>query len=93
LVSFRYDIPKHLRKLAGGTGRKPVITVYPNTFHAVRGLVDFEYDVFPRTVKNYMKRVQKLQSLAVVSENLSTLTCGRVEISHFKLESLPFHSE
>jgi hypothetical protein len=92
LVSFRYDIPKHLRKLAEGTGKKPVITVYPNAFHAVRSLVDFEYDVFPRTVKNYRKRLQKLQSLAdalrdELSENVSTLTCGRVEISLFKLES------
>ena len=93
MALFRYDIPKHLRKLAGATtGRKPVITVYPNAFHAVRGLVDFEYDAFPRTVKSYRKRVEKIQSLAValreeLSENLSTLTCGRVEISLFKLES------
>jgi len=87
---FRYDLPKKFQYGRKGKSiKKNCITVYPNCFHAVRDLVNFEYGSFPKTLKHKRIRLQKIQSLAsglqeAWSANKDTLTSGRVEISLFR---------
>ena len=76
----------------GKTSKKNSITVYPNCFHAVRDLTNFEYGAWPKTIKHKRIRVSKIKSLAsglqeAWSTNQETLTCGRVEISLFRFDS------
>ncbi len=62
--------------------------MYPNCFHAVRNLTNFEFNSWPKTLRHKRVRVSKIQSLAsglkkAWEKNKQTLTCGRVEVSLF----------
>jgi hypothetical protein len=62
-------------------------TAYPNFFHPVRTLTDFEYKEFPKTVRTKKKRVSKIRCLALeLAEVLSSdlqphISSGRIEVS------------
>ena len=43
---------------------KNKVTAYPNFFHAVRDLADFEYQTMPANLNRKRIRVQKIQDLA-----------------------------
>ncbi len=68
---------------------KNKVTAYPNFFHAVRDLADFEYQTMPSSLNRKRIRVQKIQDLASSlldtfdEENEAFLSSGRVEISIF----------
>lgn len=66
---------------------KNKITAYPNFFHAVRTLTDFEYQGIPVNMKKKKNRLEKLRKLAVDLGNLLrsdhqlVVSSGRVEVS------------
>jgi hypothetical protein len=68
---------------------KNKVTAYPNFFHAVRDLADFEYQTMPANLNRKRIRVQKIQDLAsnlletFDEENEAFLSSGRIEISCF----------
>jgi hypothetical protein len=91
----RYDLPRQFQESAAvrGTLPKNKITAYPNFFHAVRNLTDFEYQNFPKTIRYKRIRVRKLRALAhdlselLRSENVPYISAGRIEVSLQGLKS------
>lgn len=87
----RYDLPKRYQfGRKGRSFKRNAITVYPNCFHAVRDLTNFEFDKFPKSIKQKRIRVAKIQTLAsglkrAWLQHKKILTCGRIEISLFNL--------
>jgi hypothetical protein len=69
------------------------ITAYPNIFHAVRTLTNFEYQEIPVMMKRKKIRLEKLRVLAseiaelLRSECQLVVSCGRIEVSLQGVES------
>lgn len=83
----RYDLPMFFQDQAPTFGPKDKITAYPNVFHAVRTLTNFEYKAFPKTIATKKKRVMKIRALAhdlsvlLKGEFQPSLSYGRIEVS------------
>ena len=83
----RYDLPSFFQDPAPIFGPKDKITAYPNVFHAVRTLTNFEYKAFPKTIATKKKRVMKIRALAhdlsalLKGEFQPSLSYGRIEVS------------
>jgi hypothetical protein len=91
----RYDLPRYFQDTAAvrGTLPKNKVTAYPNFFHAVRNLTDFEFKEFPKTLRSKKIRVQKIRTLAdelsdlLRSDSVPFVSAGRVEISLHGIDS------
>jgi len=89
---LRYDLPRCFQDSSDTRGHLPKnkVTAYPNFFHAVRDLANFEYHTTPATLGRKKVRVRKIQDLAegllecFGPENEPFLSKGRIELSIFQ---------